>query len=145
MERQTKTRNLSVAEYFDVIQREYYIAEFRKKIYYSPKDKRYYGRVMEHKREKIEDIATRNRLNSIFNSSAKAAEIRGSLFDGLGRPTFDMSEEDRSNYFSVGNEFSYKGKIWSLDAVQSDGKLVLYSAYEERYETVDSCEVIRIL
>ena len=142
---QQKTRNLSVAEYFDVIQREYCIAEFRRKIYYSPKDKRYYGRVMEHKKVKIEDIATRNHLDSIFTSSSKAAEIRGSLFDGLGRPVFDMTEEDLKNYYSVGNEFSYCGRIWTLDAVQSDGRLVLYSAYEERYETVEPREVIRIL
>ena len=43
-----KTRNLSVAEYYAVIQREYLIAEFRKKIYYNPKDKNYYQRVMKH-------------------------------------------------------------------------------------------------
>jgi len=141
----SKTRNLSVAEYFDVIQREYYIAEFRRKIYYSPKDKRYYGRVMEHKRAKIEDIASRNHLDSIFTSAAKAAEIRGTLFDGLGRPIFDMTPEDQQNYYSVGNEFSYCGKVWTLDAIQSDGRLVLYSSYEECYETVERCDVIRIL
>lgn len=145
IEERNKTRNLSVAEYFDVIQKEYYIAEFRKKIYYSPKDKRYYGRVMEHKRAKIEDIAGRNHLDSIFTSDAKSAEIRGMLFDGLGRPVFDMTPEDRNNYYATGNEFSYCGRIWILDAIQSDGKLVLYSSHEERYETVERDEVIRIL
>ena len=140
-----KTRNLSVAEYFDVIQREYYIAEFRRKIYYSPKDKRYYGRVMEHKRAKIEDIATRNHLDSIFNSKSKATEIRSKLFDEHGRPRFEMTHDDKSNYFSAGNEFSFRGRVWTLDAVQKDGQLVLYNAYEERYETVNPDEVIRIL
>ena len=140
-----KTRNLSVAEYFDVIQREYYIAEFRRKIYYSPKDKRYYGRVMEHKKAKIEDIAKRNHLNSIFNSESKARQIRGSVFDELGRPCFEMTPEDRNNYYSRGNEFSYCGSAWTLDTVQADGKLVLYSSYYERYETVDPTEAIRIL
>ena len=61
-----KTRNLSVAEYFLVIQKEYLIAEFRKKIYYNPKDKAYYQRVMTHKAKKINDIAKRNRLDSIL-------------------------------------------------------------------------------
>lgn len=144
-EKVNKTRNLSVAEYFDVIQREYYVADFRRKIYYSPKDKRYYGRVMEHKRAKIEDIASRNHLDSIFTSSAKAVEIRGALFDKSGRPIFDMTPEDQRNYYSVGNEFSYCGKVWILDAIQSDGRLVLYFPYEERYETVERCDVIRIL
>ena len=62
------SRSLSVAEYFHVIQREYLMAEFRRKIYFSPKDKRYFSRVMEFKREKIEDIAKRNQLMSIFTS-----------------------------------------------------------------------------
>jgi hypothetical protein len=34
-----KNRNLSVAEYFLIIQKEYLIAEFRKKIYFSKNDK----------------------------------------------------------------------------------------------------------
>ena len=37
-----KTKNLSVAEYFLQIQKEYLIADFRRKIYYSPKDKKYW-------------------------------------------------------------------------------------------------------
>lgn len=145
MEQGTKTRNLSVAEYFDVIQQEYYIAEFRKKIYYNPKDKRYYGRVMGHKAEKIKDIAERNHLDSIFTSDRKAAEIRGSLFDVTGRPRFDMTDADRENYYSTGNEFSYRGGVWVLDSVREDGQLVLYSSHDERYEIVSPEDVIRIL
>lgn len=145
MMEKVKSRNLSVAEYFDVIQKEYYIAEFRKKIYYNPKDKRYYGRVMGHKKEKIQDIAERNHLDSIFSSELKAAEIRSSLFDLNGRPCFELSDADRQNYYSIGNEFSYCGKVWVLDAVQESGKLVLYSAHDERYETVFPEDVIRIL
>ena len=40
-----KTRNLSVAEYFLQIQKEYLIADFRRKIYYSSKDKAYWTKV----------------------------------------------------------------------------------------------------
>ncbi len=40
-----KTRNISIAEYFDVLQREYIISEWRRKVYYSPRDKRYYTKV----------------------------------------------------------------------------------------------------
>ena len=136
-----KTRNLSVAEYFDVIQKEYYIAEFRKKIYYNPKDKRYYGRVMDHKKQKIEDIASRNH----FNDEEKAVAMRNSLFDELGRPKFEMSETDLNNYYSKGNEFSYLGGVWMLDSINEDGSLVLYSPQEEKFETVSRQDIIRIL
>lgn len=44
-----KTRNLSVAEYFLQIQKEYLIADFRRKIYYSPKDKAYWTKVCGYK------------------------------------------------------------------------------------------------
>lgn len=142
---QVKTRNLSVAKYFEVIQQEYLIAQFRKKIYYSPKDKRYYERVMGHKKEKIDNIANRNHLDSIFTSKAKETEIRRSVFDLAGRPIFEMTDTDKKNYYAVGNEFSYQGKIWILDAVRQDGLLTLYCAHDERYENVLPDEVIRIL
>lgn len=140
-----KTRNLSVAEYFDVIQKEYLIAEFRKKIYYSPKDKRYYQRVMNHKKKKIQDIASRNNLASIFNSDQKMTEIHDEIFDRLGKPKFDMSSVDIENYYSVGNEFSFHGEAWILDQLNSDGSLTIYSPKKQEYEKVNKKDVCRIL
>lgn len=145
METKKKTRNLSVAEYFLVIQKEYLIAEFRKKIYFSKNDKNYYQRVMNGKREKIEMISKRNRLDNIFNNATKMEEMRNELFDRLGKPKFEMSQTDIDNYYSVGNEFSFRGDIWILDQVNSDGTLTLYSAKLQQYETSDKSEVCRIL
>lgn len=140
-----KTRNLSVSEYFLVIQKEYLIAEFRKKIYYNPKDKSYYQRVMEYKAKKINDIAKRNRLDSILNSSSKLEEVRSELFDKLGKPKFELNELDVENYYAIGNEFSFKGGIWILDQVKSDGTLTLYSAKLQEYEDANKDDVCRIL
>lgn len=140
-----KTRNLSVAEYYNIIQCEYLIAEFRKKIYYNPKDKHYYQRVMKHKAEKINDIAKRNHLDSIFNSVAKMEEVRAELFDVLGRPRFNMSQTDIENYYAAGNEFSYKGEIWILDQANKDGTYTLYSPKLQQYERVKKEEICRIL
>lgn len=140
-----KTRNLSVAEYYSVIQQEYLIAEFRKKIYYNPKDKNYYQRVMSHKEDKIRDISVRNRLESIFTNPDLMTEMRGNLFDCWGRPKFNMTPTDIQNYYSPGNEFSYKGEIWTLDQVNEDNTLTLYSTKHQRYEKVKKDEVCRIL
>lgn len=140
-----KTRNLSVAEYYSVIQREYLIAEFRKKIYYNPKDKNYYHRVMTHKEEKIRDISERNHLDSIFTNPDLMTEIRGSLFDHWGRPKFEMTTTDVQNYYAPGNEFSYKGEIWTLDQVDEGGILTIYSVKHQRYERVKKDEICRIL
>lgn len=140
-----KTRNLSVAEYFLVIQKEYLIAEFRKKIYYNPKDKAYYQRVMEHKTKKINDIAKRNRLDSILNNSEKLEEVRSELFDKLGKPKFELTDIDIENYYAIGNEFSYRGGIWILDQIKEDGTLTLYSAKLQEYEDAKKEGVCRIL
>lgn len=140
-----KTRNLSVAEYYSVIQQEYLIAEFRKKIYYNPKDKNYYQRVMSHKEDKIRDISGRNHLDSIFTNPDLMTEIRGNLFDRWGRPKFNMTPQDVQNYYSPGNEFSYKGEIWTLDQVNEDNTLTIYSTKYQRYERVKKDEICRIL
>ena len=140
-----KNRNLSVAEYFLIIQKEYLIAEFRKKIYFSKNDKIYYQRVMDGKRNKINDIAKRNRLDSIFNNSEKMEEMRAELFDKLGKPKFEMSPTDIENYYASGNEFSFRGDIWILDQIKEDGTLTLYSAKLQQYEDAKKENVCRIL
>lgn len=144
MER-NKTRNLSVAEYFLQLQKEYLLADFRRKIYFNPKDKAYYKRVMGYKKEKIESIAKRNRLNSIFNDNVTLKQVQDELFTIIGRPRFELDENDRLNYYAVGNEFSFKGEIWLLDQVSEDGKLTLYNIKHERYEEATQDEVCRIL
>ena len=140
-----KNRNLSVAEYFLIIQKEYLIAEFRKKIYFSKNDKIYYQRVMDGKKNKINDIAKRNRLDSIFNNSEKMEEMRAELFDKLGKPKFEMSPTDIENYYTSGNEFSFRGDIWILDQIKEDGTLTLYSAKLQQYEDAKKENVCRIL
>lgn len=141
----TKTRNLSVAEYFLQLQKEYLTAEFRRKIYFNPKDKAYYQKVMGFKKEKIESIAKRNRLKSIFNDNVTLSEIQRELFTLDGKPKFEMTDIDRENYYATGNEFSYKGEIWTLDQVNDDGSLTLYSLSREQYENAPQDEVCRIL
>ena len=140
-----KTRNLSVAEYFLQIQKEYLIADFRRKIYYSPKDKAYWTKVCGYKEARIEKIAKRNNLNSILNSEDKLDELRKELFDELGKPRFEMTAEDVKNYYSNGNEFSYHGEIYILDQVNKDGTLTMYSVDKEEYIKVRKDEVCRIL
>ena len=139
------TRHLSVAEYFLQVQKEYLIADFRRKIYFSPKDKNYYAKVCGYKKSRIDKISERNKLHSIFNSEEKFNELRHELFDSFGRPKFNMTKEDNNNYYANGNEFSYKGEIYILDQVREDGQLTIYSPTKEEYLTVNKNDVARIL
>ncbi len=118
-------KNLSIGAYYAQIQREYLIAEFRKKIYYSPKNKKYYERIMNFKKEKINDISQRNNLNSIFNSADLMTEVKNELFDHNNKPIFRMTDEDMINYYSKGAEFSFAGKIWILEQMDMHGDLLL--------------------
>lgn len=140
-----KTRNLSVAEYFLQIQREYLIADFRRKIYFSPKNKIYWNKVCNYKEARINAIAKRNNLNSIFNSESKLEELKNELFDHSGKPKFDMTPDDIKNYYSNGNEFSYQGEIYILDQVDQDKTLILYSPSTEEYIKVGMSDVSRII
>ena len=140
-----KTKNLSVAEYFLQIQKEYLIADFRRKIYYSPKDKKYWQKVCDYKQDRINKIGERNHLNSIMNSESKLEEFRRELFDCYGKPKFEMTAKDIKNYYSNGNEFSYKGEIYILDQVRSDGTMTIYSPDKEEYLNVNREEISRIL
>lgn len=140
-----KNRELSVAEYFVQIQKEYLIAVFRSKIYFSPKDKRYWRKVVDYKAEKIKSISERNGLFSILNCDKKLKEFNSRLFDENGKPCFEFTPDDIKNYFTVGNEFSYNGEIYILEAILEDGKLKLYSADKRNYETVDKTDVCRII
>lgn len=140
-----KTRNLSVAEYFQQLQKEYIIADFRRKIYFSIKNKNYWTKVCGYKKARIIEIAKRNRLHSIFNSDEKMEEMRNELFDRSGKPKFELTADDVKNYYSNGNEFSYHGEIYILDQVRDDGTLTLYSPTQEEYVNVNKEEVSRIL
>lgn len=138
-------RHLSVAEYFLQIQKEYLIADFRRKIYYSPKDKAYYKKVMGYKKDKINAIAERNHLKSILNDVDKYAELRNLLFDSNSKPRFEMTAEDVKNYYCVGNEFSYGGEIYTLDQINEDGSLTIYNQTIEQFNKVQKDDVCRIL
>lgn len=139
-------RNLSPAEYFLEIQKEYLIAEFRSKIYPNPRDKKYYQRVMRYKADKIRDISARNNLYSILNNETMKNEVvRSFVFDVSGKPIFKMTDDDIENYYAVGCEVSYRGEIWILDSINVDGTVNLFSPIREVYEKVSRSEICRIL
>lgn len=109
----TKSRSLSIFEFFEILQLEYLTAKIRCRIYPSDYDKEYYKRVMDGKKKKIEDIATRNLLPSIFNDNNTKEDLYKRLYGSGGTPQFMYrNEEDRNkrahldlqHYYSVGAE-----------------------------------------
>lgn len=131
-------KHLSVAQYFQVIQKEYLIAEFRRKIYPHRKDKDYWSRVMRGKKKKIEEIAQRNGLESIFSDRDYMIRERGLLYDGNGNPNFEMTELDIENYYYPNSDFVFKGRVWKLQGFTESGNgVILYNEKtKERAQTL---------
>ncbi len=139
-----KSRNLSKSEYFDAIQREYIIADFKRRFYSKTKDKEYYAKVARFKAEKINDIANRNNLISVINDEQKYKEVRKTLINKLNQPLFEMSDIDLLNYYREGCEFVYEREVWILKGTDMKSA-VIYKKGSNIQKDVSIDEIARVL
>lgn len=152
-----KTRDLSYFKYFEQLQLEYIQAEVRKKIYPSPSDKCYYEKVMKGKKEKINDLAIRNSLKSIFNDNNLKIEKYKLFFNETGLPNFFyknkedkeiIGDKDIRNYYMVESEVKVKdlnnnekiGKIYSVSFSTKTANI----EFEENKETLNIFDLDKI-
>lgn len=142
-----KSRNLSVHEFFEQLQLEYVVLDLRRKIYPSVNDKDYYKRVMGQKREKIEDIASKNYLPTIFDDPEVKKHKEAEVYRPFGMPNFIYKDEehkarfaplDRKYYYLPESEVRITvegemkvGKIHSVDF--NTGKAVIICG-EDKFE-----------
>jgi hypothetical protein len=158
-----KSKDLSITSYLDVLQKEYLVAEIRHKIYPKISDKSYWERVMEGKRQKVEDICFRNRISSIFDNDSEKKRLYLEIYNETGLPNFvykdeeqrigssdfpGLEETDIVNYYSVDSEVRVDyggkrlfGKITEFDFKQN---IVFVKIDGVEYEC-DSKTVTRIL
>ena len=108
-----KTRHLSIYEFLEILQMEYLTVELRRRIYPKQRDKAYYTKVMSHKKQKIQDIAMRNSLPSLFSSNEVRQLMYQKMFCEKGLPNFiyrnqadedALSKLDIENYYAKGAE-----------------------------------------
>ncbi len=138
-----KRRNISILDFFEKLQEEYLLYELRTKIYPSKIDKDKYHEVLDYKQEKIEDIADKNELLSIFNSDVKREEVEKRFYNEFGNP-LGLSGRDKYFYYFLGSDFSYRGrgvKLVSYDL--ENGKAIIKRGDDD--EEVDINEIKRIL
>lgn len=101
-------RDLSVLEYFKELQKEYFAAEIRSKIYSKMKDKKYFrDRVMVGKEIVIKDIAKNNHLPSIFTSKKEYYKVRNLVYGERGYPNFEYKNESFRSQFGEKDLFYY--------------------------------------
>lgn len=99
--KKTKTRDLSIFDYYNQLQLEYIVLELRKKIYPSLSDQAYYQRVMTQKAEKINDIALKNYLPSIFSDKQIKKHKYAEVYNEFGLPNFFYKDEEHKHKYSL--------------------------------------------
>lgn len=149
MERKMKTRDLTIYKYFEQLMLEYIVMELRKKIYPSLSDQNYYERVMVQKKEKINDIASRNNLPSIFNDKKIKKNFYGQVYNpnSFGIPNFLYKDEehrkkyellDKKYYYFPGSEVKIiidaEMKVGNIESVDFNINKAIIMVEEEKYE-----------
>lgn len=108
-----KSRDLTIVEFFNKLQEEYIVAELRRKIYPKVKDKKFWEKVMEGKRRKINDISLRNSLPNIFNNEKVKEKKYSCVYRESGFPNFiykdcedetQIAEFDKKYYYNIGSQ-----------------------------------------
>jgi len=154
-----KSRDLTIHEYWEQLQLEYIVAELRRKIYPIVKDKNYYKRVLEQKKEKIDDISIRNHLESesIFENNEYRKEMYSRIYNEQGLPNFiyrdekmraQLEESDIINYYYEGSEvrvkINDKIEIGNIENINLMAELVEVRINEE-IQSFFMKDVVRIL
>jgi len=137
-----KSRDQKFNEFFIILQKEYIVAELRKKIYPDVVGKDKSKEIMAGKKKKIFDIAMKNGLKTIFpnmklgETSLYDEELRTKLYREVygdnGLPNFiyrdkvqesKLSHKDRKCYFMLGSEIITKeGKVGTLQIVDLENE-----------------------
>lgn len=141
-----KDRNQSLLDFYNSLQKEYIVAELRSKIYPKSKDKKYYRRVMEGKKETIVQISERNHLPNIFSSADLKESIYNEVSPDWGIPNFTyrnkdtelwMQRNDKLNYYGVGSDFAIRvgddvviGRVSDNKRVLNHGEVTIIEAYQ---------------
>lgn len=110
-------RKLSTYQYFEILQVEWLVADLRCRIFTAEKDKSFWHRVREGKRVKIESIAEKNKLPTIFTDDDLRRDLENRIYNDYSYPNFHYKDEahkqaqgywDLLNYYAKGVEVRYE-------------------------------------
>lgn len=109
-----KTRNLSIFEFLEVLQKEYICCELRVKTYLHDKQKQYWAEVGEKKKEKILSISQKYTLPTIFSDSSIYKIIEFSIYGDQGFPNFIYKDEQQKVQVQKWDVLNYYSKESSV-------------------------------
>lgn len=131
-----KTRNLTVVQLFEILQKEYIVCELRALIYPHEKHKQYWRDLMQKKKEKIIDIAQRNSLFSIFDDKRVKVDYDKKIIPESGFPNFIYKDDtqrflqekwDIHNYYLPGEKVKICDEQYTTEGIIKSVDLALRS------------------
>lgn len=130
-----KSRDISVGDLFTNLQLEYISYKVRELIYLRPEDKKKFNDICEKKREKIEIIATKNCLPTIFNNIKSQGKYLKIFFKEWGLPNFQYRDAYKKKVYGWWDPIYYfKDKVDIKYTDSKDiilGHIIKYDAHKE--------------
>jgi hypothetical protein len=154
-----KSRDLPIGDYFSILQIEYICSAFRAKIYNREFDRKMFNDICKRKKEKIDSIAFRNKLPSIFDNENSKTKYINKFFPEWGLPNFQYRNKgqensrglwDKRHYFEIGSSVKIKNKgkvdLGYIVAHDIDNSQITVTIKDEKEEVVlDYENVSRII
>lgn len=135
------SRHIPLIELYSMFQLEYVCYKFREFLYERQCDKKKFNDIALKKKEKIESIAFRNRLPSIFNDAAAKEKYLNKFFNDNGLPNFQYRDDyqrkvkgywDKMYFFKKGVNIKVKigdqieiSEVQSIDAENNRVKCIV--------------------
>lgn len=147
MESKKKSRDLSIYQYYQVLQMEWLTADLRYRLY-PKKDKEYWNRVKEGKSKIINQIADKNHLPTIFIDDEMKRIFEFNFLGDEGLPKFIYKNEvdkmkqeplDLIYYYNKGSEVRY-----DCFGEQKIGKIANYQPFKNTIQIEDESGIINL-
>jgi hypothetical protein len=131
-----KSRSLTTYQFFEIVQIEYICALLRSRIYTRSKDKQYWLRVPEGKKQKIEEISIRNNnMANIFTDSDMLSALERRIYRENTYPIFiykDDIHRSTQEYFDMLCYYSKGAEVrFDFGNGQEIGQIVNYKPFDE--------------
>lgn len=152
-------RKLSTYQYFEILQVEWLVADLRCRIYSDDKDRTYWNKVREGKKAKINNIADKNRLPTIFTDEELKRDLENRIFNDYSYPNFHYKDENQKksqgywdllHYYSKDTEVRYEllgevkvGKV--VDYTPFDHEIRIQCIHSSNIEIAPVSKTVRIL
>lgn len=135
-------KKLNIYEYLEQLQVEYVSIDLRRRLYNREHDRNYWAKMGEYKKIKIQEIANKNQLPTIFNDQDVFRKTEEKVYVGKSFPMFFYKNIETENRLKPWDHFHYY-RINSPFRVELFGQQLIAEIKE--YKLFESTAKFKIL